>query len=113
MIYVVVVVVVVWHSRRRYFDDLHISNKNMIHETMFHKKLRIGVMGMDGGVIKSWGCYVGYFEDKKDERKCRVFSMDGDDEDDDEEGEEDEKHVDQEKERKKFGSEEYSFGKKR
>ena len=59
----------------------------MIHETMFHKKLRIGVMGMDGGVIKSWGCYVGYFEDedKKDERKSRVFNMDDDDDDDDEE----------------------------
>ena len=44
---------------RAYMLRLHHTNQNMIVQTKWKKKLRIGVLGKDGGIVQSWGCRVG------------------------------------------------------
>jgi hypothetical protein len=44
----------------QYFFRLHQKNESMIKETKWKKKIRIGILGENGGIIKSWGCIIGY-----------------------------------------------------
>ena len=45
---------------QKYMEHLHITNQHMIRTTAWSKKLRIGILGTDGGIIQSFGCHVGH-----------------------------------------------------